>query len=252
MTHYQLSPLPGLRHIELEETTSTIDWAHDHLSELQSPVTLVTAEFQTAGRGATGGWQSRSGENLMLSLVSRPVQLPATQMFRLSVVVCISVCNALNEIVPGFRIKWPNDIYFGDKKVVGILIENELQGHFVSTCIMGVGINVNQTSFAPDAPNPTSLALITGKPVSRSLVLQGVVNHFIRLLTAIPNSAMWPDMFDEYHRLLYRRTGFHTFIDHTGSFEAEIVHVEPDGHLVLRDRDGLTRRYAFKEVSYVI
>lgn len=252
MSHYQLSPLPGFQSIELEETTGTIDWAHAHLGELPCPLTLVTAEYQTAGRGATGSWQSRRGENLMFSLVSHPAQLPATQMFRLSVAICISVCNALNEVAPGFQIKWPNDVYFGDKKVVGILIENELQGKFVATSIMGVGVNVNQTSFSPDAPNPTSLALITGKPVDRSAVLQRIINRFRRLLTAVQRPDMWPDVFDEYHRLLYRRTGFHPFTDTSGLFEAEIVEVEPAGHLVLRGRDGQLRCYAFKEVSYVI
>ena len=232
MKHYQLSPLPGFQHTELEETTSTNDWAHEHLAELQCPLSLVTAEFQTAGRGATGGWQSRRGENLMFSLVSHPAQVPATQMFRLRVAICISVCNALNEVSPGFCIKWPNDVYHGDRKVVGILIENELQGKFVSTCIMGVGVNVNQTTFSPDAPNPTSLALITGKPVDRSAVLQRIIDNF--------------------HRLLYRRSGFHAFTDEKGTFEAEIVEVEPAGHLVLRDREGQIRRYAFKEVSYII
>lgn len=252
MKHYQLSPLPGFQHTELEETTSTNDWAHEHLAELQCPFSLVTAEFQTAGRGATGGWQSRRGENLMFSLVSHPAQLPATQMFRLSVAICISVCNALNEVSPGFCIKWPNDVYHGDRKVVGILIENELQGKFVSTCIMGVGVNVNQTTFSPDAPNPTSLALITGKPVDRSAVLQRIIDNFHRLLTVVQRPDLWPGVFDEYYRLLYRRSGFHAFTDEKGTFEAEIVEVEPAGHLVLRDRDGQIRRYAFKEVSYII
>ena len=252
MKHYQLSPLPGFQHTELEETTSTNDWAHEHLAELQCPLSLVTAEFQTAGRGATGGWQSRRGENLMFSLVSHPAQLPATQMFRLSVAICISVCNALNEVSPGFCIKWPNDVYHGDRKVVGILIENELQGKFVSTCIMGVGVNVNQTTFSPDAPNPTSLALITGKPVDRSAVLQRIIDNFHRLLTVVQRPDLWPGVFDEYHRLLYRRSGFRAFTDEKGTFEAEIVEVEPAGHLVLRDRDGQIRRYAFKEVSYII
>lgn len=252
MNHYQLSPLPGFQCTELEETTSTNDWAHEHLSELQCPLSLVTAEFQTAGRGATGGWQSRRGENLMFSLISHPTQLPATQMFRLSVAICISVCNALNEVAPGFCVKWPNDVYHGDKKVVGILIENELQGKFVATCIMGIGVNVNQTTFAPDAPNPTSLALITGKPVDRSAVLQRIIDNFHRLLTVVQRPDMWPGVFDEYHRLLYRRSGFHSFTDASCTFEAEIVEVEPTGHLVLRDREGNTRKYAFKEVSYVI
>lgn len=252
MSHYQLSPLPGFQCVELEETGSTNDWAHAHLGELQCPLTLVTAEFQTAGRGVTGGWQSRRGENLMFSLVSHPAQLPATQMFRLSVAICISVCNALNEVAPGFCIKWPNDVYFGDKKVVGILIENELQGKFVATCIMGVGVNVNQTSFSPDAPNPTSLALIAGKPLDRSAVLQRIIDNFHRLFTVVQRPDMWPGVFDEYHRLFFRRTGFHAFTDEKGPFEAEIVEVEPAGHLVLRDREGQIRKYAFKEVSYVI
>ncbi len=251
MSIYSFPLVPNLRHIELSETGSTNTYARQHAAELTDRLCLITAEHQTAGRGATGGWQSLPGENLLFSLVYHPDELPATQVFRLSVAACVAICKALNEVHPGFEIKWPNDIYHGDSKCVGILIENELQGKCVGTSVIGAGVNINQTSFLPDAPNPTSLALLTGCEVNRNSVLQSIVRHFSLLAPMVQGEA-WKDVFADYRQLLYRRTGIHTFRDSEGNFEAEMAEVEPDGHLVLLDTQGKKRRYAFKEVQFVI
>ncbi len=154
-------------------------------------------------------------------------------------------------MTPGFEVKWPNDIYYGDRKVVGILIENKLRGKFVDTSVVGAGVNVNQTTFSPDIPNPASLTQIVGHPVDRDPVMQSIVNHFHRLICAVQTS-QWSNILQQYRSLLYRRQGMHPYSDSQGTFLAEQVQVEPDGHLVLRDEQGKERRYAFKEVSFLI
>lgn len=251
MSEYVLSPLPGLRVVELEETTSTNDYARRHAPELRDVLTLVIAEFQSKGRGATGGWESKPGENLLFSLLTHPTQLPPTRMFRLSVAACLAICRALRRFAPGCRIKWPNDIYHGDGKMVGILIENELRGKQISDNIIGIGINVNQQQFESDAPNPTSLALVLGHKVERSFILDAVVREFHILHVMVQGDA-WPEVFAEYKSLLYRKEGIHPFRDSDGIFQASIVDVEQDGNLVLRTTLGETRRYGFKEVQFVI
>lgn len=251
MDRYMLSSLPGLQVVELEETSSTNDYLRERRGQWPAPMTLVTAEYQNHGRGATGGWQSERGKNLLFSLLTHPTLLPATQMFRLSVAACLAVCRALNRFAAGCTIKWPNDIYYKDGKLVGILIENELRGKCISDCVMGVGVNVNQTSFLPDAPNPISLAMLLGHEMNRSQVLDAIVQEFWQMFHAVQGDA-WPDVFAEYKNNLYRRQGMCDFSDDAGRFRASIHDVEEDGHLLLMDGQGTLRRYAFKEVSYLI
>ncbi len=251
MKIYALTLLPGLQVVELEDTPSTNDYVRERRGQWSAPMTLVTAEYQSKGRGATGGWQSERGKNLLFSLLTHPTSLPATQMFRLSVAACLAICRVLNSFVEGCTIKWPNDIYYKDGKLVGILIENELRGKTVSDCVMGIGVNVNQTTFLPDAPNPVSLAMILGHEVDRSQVLDAIVREFFLMYHAVQDEA-WSDVFAEYKERLYRREGTYEFSDDAGQFCATIHDVEEDGHLLLRDEQGTLRRYAFKEVRYTI
>ena len=157
-------------------------------------------------------------------------------------------------------IKWPNDIYYGDSKVAGILIENDLQGARVLRSTIGVGININQRRFLSDAPNPRSLADILGHDVERHLVLEQFMEHFTKYLEMIDGSdrSDSSDMSDksdyldqlhaEYKKHLYRFGEEHTYSDKDGTFRATLIDVEPSGHLILRDTSGTLRRYAFKEV----
>lgn len=248
--HYPLPPWPGLHVTELEETAST----NDHLKRTPHPagarLVLVTAESQTAGRGATGGWQSLPGKNLLLSLGLRPADLLASDMFVLSEVACLAACRALSRFAPGFRVKWPNDVYHGDRKVVGILIENELQGRHIASSVIGIGVNVNQRTFLPDAPNPTSLALILSHEADRTAVLRALLEEFDTIYTMV-EQGMYAPLHAAYTAQLYRLGELAEYCDDTGPFRATLEGVEPDGHLRLRLEDGRPRRYAFKEVRFI-
>ena len=249
MTHYALTSHTGLYKVELEETISTNTYLSQHRDEYTQRMTLVTAEYQTAGRGATGSWHSQRGENLMFSLLVHPDTVEVSHVFVMSETICLAVANALDCFNEGFCIKWPNDIYYGDRKVVGILIENEFRGHIVSDCVMGVGVNVNQRDFPSNIPNPSSLALIVGHRVDRSRVLDEIVNQFDELYTQVLRGER-ERIHAAYLSRLYRKSKVAWYSDAAGRFQATLETVEPSGHLLLRDSEGRQRRYAFKEVRF--
>lgn len=238
-------------HIPLDTVSSTNDYLHGYAPQTLHRITLATAQFQTAGRGATGGWESQPGCNVVFSLLTQPRMVQARRMFVLSQVIALSVYDALSTYATGFSIKWPNDIYHRDRKVVGMLIENDLCGRAVTRCIMGVGVNVNQTTFVSDAPNPGSLALILGHPVDRQQVMQRIMqcfDHYYTLLEQGQEQAIH----ERYLAHLYRQGEEHEYSDESGRFRATLLTVEPTGHLVLRDSEGSERRYEFKQVKYII
>ena len=214
-------------------------------------LTLVTAEFQTAGRGAgTNTWESERSQNLLFSLISYPLRLQASQMFALSEVTALAIRDALCSYTEGFQIKWPNDVYHGDKKIVGMLIENDLRGKWVRRSTIGVGVDVNQTRFLSDAPNPISLAQILGKETDREQVLECILHQF-NYYYGMMEREQFTELHNLYMQHLYRRNAMHTYADATGTFQAQIIDVEPTGHLVLECRNGEQRRYDFKEVQFI-
>ena len=270
--HYCLDDSPTFRMLELDEVDST----NRFLKHLDTPgdrrMTLVTAEFQTAGRGAgSNRWESARGENLLLSLRVTPANLPVSRMFAISEATALALKEALDVFLPDnnslpsadangmpalprFSVKWPNDIYFEDSKVSGMLIENDLQGAFVQRSIIGIGINVNQRRFLSDAPNPRSLSDIVGHDVERRFVLERFMERFMHYMPTLDRGET--DALDALHNryksCLYRFGEEHEFIDEMGVFCAKIVDVEPSGHLVLQDKAGSLRRYEFKEVKFRI
>lgn len=254
-----LDDSPFFRMIELDETVSTNNFLQGYRPLQPVELTLVTAEYQTAGRGQQGNsWESARGENLLFSLLVQPTTLPATQLFVLSEAIALSIKDTIKQfleesggVVAGeeVTVKWPNDIYIGDRKIAGILIENDLQGSHVCRAILGCGVNVNQEAFASDAPNPVSLRQLLGHETERSFVLNAIVENFVRRYSDIQKGC-YEDIHQDYLSSLYRRKGVYPFSDNKGPFMAEIADVEPTGYLILRDTDNGLRRYAFKEVSY--
>lgn len=228
----------------IDETDSTNRWLKDHGD---SPREVVWADYQTAGRGCgTNTWESERGQNLLFSILVHPINVPAARQFIVSMAVANSIVKVLSLYVKDVSIKWPNDIYVGDRKICGILIENRLQGGSIKDSIIGVGLNVNQLCFVSDAPNPVSLANLTGRLFDREQLLQQLLEAF---------DAEWADLEgvrSRYLPQLFRRTGFHRYRDALSEFYAELLTVLDDGHLLLRDIDGYDHRYAFKEVQFVI
>ncbi len=229
--------------VHLQETDSTNRWLREHATE---GIRAVWADYQTHGRGQGGNhWESERGQNLTCSVLLQPADIPAHAQFRISMAVALAVVDALKPYAgEELSVKWPNDIYWRDRKLAGILIENRLQGNRIEESIVGIGINVNQRQFRSDAPNPVSLWQITGRETPREDLLED-------LLQRIP-VYLGQDLKARYMQALYRREGLHPYRDCQGTFQASVADVEDDGHLVLQDSQGHQRRYAFKEVAFVI
>ena len=143
------------RIVYLPETDSTNSEIRRRLVECPDMRggTVVAADFQTAGRGQKGNsWESQSGKNLLFSILLRPRRMAAAHSFILSQLVSLSIVEVLGRYIPDVSIKWPNDIYYRDRKLVGILIENDMQGVDVALSIVGIGVNVNQIHFWSSGP----------------------------------------------------------------------------------------------------
>lgn len=236
--------------IRLAETVSTNNYLRGLLKERPLPEgSLVVTDFQTAGRGQAGNsWESEAGKNLTFSIVIYPEIIAANEQFLISQITALSVKETLSEYTEHIRVKWPNDIYWNDRKLCGMLIENDLAGHTIHCSICGIGMNINQKEFFSDAPNPVSLTQITKQEYDLNEVLTRFRHHFYRLYLELLQGKT-ESIRRQYRNLLYRGEGFHCYKDENGTFEAEIKDIAPTGHLILRLRDGETRRYAFKEVS---
>lgn len=211
---------------------------------------VVYATEQTAGRGQRGNsWESEPGKNAIFSLLYYPIAVPAATQFILSQVIALSIAGTLSKYTDGISIKWPNDIYWYDKKISGTLMECDLKGKNVCTCIIGCGININQTEFLSDAPNPVSLKMITGKTYDPLDIIKDVRDEFQNIYRSVSIQ----DIRLRYLTNLYRYDGLpYRFEDSYGVFSATIHSIEPTGHLRLQTTDGELRRYEFKELKFII
>lgn len=231
----------------LDTIDSTNSEALRRLPDLPS-CTVLAAREQTAGRGQRGNtWFSEPGKNLTFSIVLKfgPGAVSARDAHYLNCLASLSVVSLLDSFGIRSQIKWPNDIYVGNKKICGVLIENKLEGQRIKDCVIGIGLDVNQTVFKSDAPNPVSIKLLTGHDTDREQLL----NTFLtELQQAFVNKTIQRD----YHNRLYRRQGRHPYMAGDKRFEASIVGVNDDGRLMLENEQGIAHLFAFKEVSFII
>lgn len=242
------------------------DWHHTHLlqtgttmAELRKEVyvrssyafELLTADYQTAGHGQRGTtWEAEAGQNLLFGFVFHPLSVPASKQFLLSEALALAVRSALSVYTDEVTVKWPNDVYWRDQKICGMLLEHTLSSSSITTTLTGVGININQAAFHSDAPNPVSLRQIVGREVERAEVLEKVVEEFFQRYRWI-SDGHYAKVHEEYCKYLYRGQGLHTYKDKEGTFRASIEDISSMGMLTLRRADGSLHTYAFKEVSFV-
>ena len=210
---------------------------------------VVQTDFQTAGKGQVGNsWESEADRNLLFSMVLYPQRVTVDNQFLLSQLVSLGIKEALDEYTDGITVKWPNDIYWNDKKLVGILIENSLQGTKIKSSVIGIGLNVNQKVFVSNAPNPVSLLRITGKRQNRKLLLTKIRQNIQKLYTELSVTKIRA----EYAEALYRKDGFYAYRANDETFQAKIISVHPDGQLELETEAGERKGFYFKEVSFVL
>jgi len=187
----------------------------------------------------------RAGKNLTFSTLLEPDIEPADQ-FLITRITSLALIDALKLFGIEAMIKWPNDIYAGDKKIAGILIENDILGSRITRSIVGIGLNVNQIQFHPDIPNPTSIALETGRE-SDIMDLFAVIME--RIESRLGESKELLNR--EYAERLYRLGVKSKFLDQNGKpFEAVIEGVEPSGELLV-ECENVKKRFLFKEIEYL-
>lgn len=275
--------------MKVESTNSTNTLLQELVAKGEAPEYVYT-DFQTEGRGQAGNkWESEAGKNLLCSIL-----LPADdEPFYLTVAVSVALHQVVANIIeketkefatghlaldwvqeiPGFgtqdlTIKWPNDLYYKDYKLAGILIEASLCGNKMQHAIAGIGLNVNQTKWRSAAPNPISLKSvyrsITGKQKDYDIdeLMEALYRELQKVLSR-PRTIIW----ERYKQILYRgKGGPWPFVEREvdmaptmnapkgtkGTFKAKIVGVLPTGELMLQDEAGQTRTYHFKQIRYVL
>lgn len=244
----------GQRLIRLDQVDSTNSFAMGLLKgmPLEEGAVVSTAK-QTRGKGQRGNtWESQPGQNITCSIVLRPVFLDPAEQFDLTRAVSLAMTDVLNDLLPkhDIRIKWPNDIYVGQEKIAGILIENILNGSQINYSVVGIGLNVNQTEFISGAGNPTSLHKIMG----RTFDLDGILKMLcaaveVRYLQLRGNGRL--RLSGEYLARLFMAGTPTRFTDFSSVFEATIEEVTREGMLVLRDNKGNVRKFGMKEVGWI-
>lgn len=246
--------------IHFDELRSTSDELRRMADEGRAlePFDAIRADFQTAGRGQVGNaWESERGRNLLISVYARPKGVDVARQFVVSMAVSIAVAETAAALLPScvrglVRIKWPNDIYVGDRKLAGILVENRLSGRLIGDTIIGVGLNLNQEVFRSSAPNPVSVKNLAAVDSDVEAVAEALVRA-LRLRLAMADEGDDTELMRLYWGSLYRADGApHPFADAWGRFSARIAAVMPDGRMELVTTDGQRRSYLFKEVEHVI
>lgn len=231
-------------------TTSTND---DARSDLYTHFDVIWAEHQSAGRGQRGHvWLSDEGQNLTFSVVLHPRFLPIAEQFLISEIVALALVDTMADYGIGCRIKWTNDLYAGDRKLAGVLIEHSLSGSVLWRTVVGIGLNVNQSSFAKELPNPASMTTLTGKSYDRAALLDSFMSHLATLYSLLEEGNK-SSIEQRYHSVMYHIDEPHTYAYSSGvHFTATIRGVRPSGELCLEHDDGTLREYAFKEVEFVL
>lgn len=214
---------------------------------------VIVVEQQTAGRGQRGhSWESGVGLNLTLSALFEPTFLNPSSQFLLSEAVALGVKDMLARYGIVAKIKWTNDIYVGDKKLAGILIEHKLQGSGIARTIAGIGLNVNQTEFSAQLPNPVSMAQVAGREFDRDEVLERLNESLVRRYEQL-RGGDGETLQKDYHRSLYRLDSQYYYALPDGTrFRGTIRGVAESGALAVEDEQGALHHYLFKEVEFVI
>lgn len=233
----------------LEQTSSTNDEARNAKYRHGD---VVWAEVQTAGRGQRGHTWSSTHESLTFSLLLEPAFLCVGEQFLLSEAIALALTECFADFGIDTRIKWTNDIYVGDRKLTGILIEHNCSGPTLQRTIVGIGINVNQTDFDPSLPNPISMAQAAGRTFDRTTVLDSFLRHAMRRYAQLEGGD-WEQLRTDYRERLYGLGERRTYRRPDGStVEAVMEGVRPTGELLLRHDDGSLHGYLFREIEFVI
>ncbi|MDO4692760.1 MAG: biotin--[acetyl-CoA-carboxylase] ligase [Porphyromonadaceae bacterium] len=245
------------RFLFLDEASSTNSYLMEMLQQDRNLPQLfaVVARNQTQGRGQRGNsWYTSAGKNLTFSFLIRNGYIAPHDQYAVSELVAYGLLKTIARYLDEdqahkLKIKWPNDIYYEDKKIAGILIEHSITGEQIDYSVAGIGLNLNEEDFPEDIPNPISLKQITGETYDPDEVLRRLMKRYGFMIEEFL-LGNYSEVHREYMRRLYRRQGLYPFTDAQGSFLASIKDVLPTGQIILQREDGTESTYAFKEVQF--
>ncbi len=255
-------------YVFLDTAESTMAYASAHQHDL-GDMTMISVHNQLSGRGQRGNsWESEPGRNLTVTLFYRPdvetassSDVPlAERQFRISEAAALAVADTLKAFGIDASLKWPNDIYVDDCKICGILIEHTIIGSRIADSRIGIGLNVNQTLFKSNAPNPVSMKQLTGKEYSLPAVLDELSYALAGRLSDLTG------IHAAYLRRLWRADGrMHLFRPRKSNLSASFVQdgdpdifsavidtVLPDGHLILSTSESRSLSFSFKEIEFIL
>ena len=240
--------------LRFDELNSTNVYLYDKISEKHDiSDTVVVAAHQTEGRGMDKNrWESEAGKNLLFSIALNVNFLEASNQFKISQAVSVAIVETLSQFIDNQKlsIKWPNDIYFGDKKLAGMLIQNTVEGRMMGVSIIGIGLNVNQLSFSKDIPNPISLKMITGKDFDLENLLNLLIINIKKSVESLKSEKNQEEINEIYISKSYR---FGIWADYFYKNEIKSLKIngfDKYGRLLLSDKEGAEIVCDVKELQF--
>lgn len=233
-----------------ESLASTNDYAAQ-LIHAKEPVegTIIDTAHQTQGHGQKGRiWNSPQGANITLSIILRPHWLDIERQFMLNVMASLAIMETVSAYVANdVKVKWPNDVYVNHHKISGILIHNGLQGKLLNYSIIGIGLNVNQTTWPEEILYPTSLARLCSHQMDIAAVKERLlenVEKYYHVIRQNPSCA-----FEQYQRALYRRDEVSDIYLNDTHVRGIIRKIDPYGRLMVATIEG-QQLFEVGEISF--
>jgi BirA family biotin operon repressor/biotin-[acetyl-CoA-carboxylase] ligase len=240
--------------IRLSEVDSTNTYAREILKKFSTVVegTTIVAGYQTSGSGQDGKiWESHKGKNILMSIILQPDFLKPDQIFYLNISIALAVYDFVKSFdISSVSIKWPNDIYAGDRKIGGLLIQNEIEYNRLKNSIAGIGVNVNQELFGADIPNPVSLKNLLNRETDVNACLADLLDCIENRYDQLKKKK-FDELYSNYHNALYLLGREALFLDIRGEeFRGIIDGVRTDGRIRMITPQGM-RFFEFREIRYI-
>jgi BirA family transcriptional regulator, biotin operon repressor / biotin---[acetyl-CoA-carboxylase] ligase len=243
----------GQNLITLSEVDSTNTYLKNILTN-STPVegTVIMAESQYAGRGQQQNkWHSEPGKNLAFSILLSPDFLPIGNQFDLTRVVSLGVYDALKPLLgDALKIKWPNDVYYNDRKLGGILIENIVHGSKIKHSVIGIGLNINQAEFPDWVPNPISVKQILQRDEEKAAILSDICSHIERWYLKLRAGEI-EEIRQAYISILYWLNLPKQFRSNGETFDGTIKNVRENGLLIVETNFGRELEFSFKQIEFL-
>lgn len=242
-----------LKYYHFDQLDSTNAYLQRMQSEHDIRNWVVSADEQTAGKGmGSNGWESERGKNLTFSMAVDMGFLPAERQFLLSEAVALGIIEVLDKMLPPEKlsIKWPNDIYYENCKLAGILINSTIKANMMDTSIVGIGLNVNQMQFQDWPTHPISLKMATGKTYDLQPLLEQIAERILKKVELLKSD---PAAIEQsYLKRLFR---YQTWADYEVEGKVRrlfMTGIDPFGRLMMRDEADNSYRFDIKEIKFLV